>query len=132
MNKQRVWLAALTLAVGCDKPSDPASPKVVVGGVERVLMHKADHYRLFVREPSNALREIELSDGATFVADVPAGEPMWAEYHEYPCVEGHRNEHGSQRFHRPDAVVHLHSGRNIGGGGWDEGKLGSGMTEVVR
>ena len=130
MKTQVLGLAILVLITGCE----PSGTKHLTG-------HIIKPARLFVHDISNTKGHVKLSawvrndeklrpytlDGPIeFVEDVPEGEPIWITINAtwfpafpylYSCEEG--------------TVVHLNSPNDLGGGGWNHGKHGSGMTNVL-
>lgn len=61
-------------------------------------------------------------EGDKIFADVPSGEPMWAEVSTYE---------GQGRGANVRAVIHVHSPSEIDGGEWSHGKGGSGQTKPI-
>ena len=93
--------------------------------VERVFMNSTNSYTLYVRAAGGGIDTVALhmNGPPLIVDDVPAGRPMWALYHagDSSCVAG-----ADDRYE-----IHVHSVRDVDGGGWNHGKGGNGQIEVV-
>jgi hypothetical protein len=99
--------------------------------IVRVLCHKPDQFSVFVMDSDKSLRQ-EVFYQSTFhnprqlakiICDAPIGKSMW--------YEGFRSTSwGSTAWEWVE--IHIHSGSDINGGGWDEGKFGTGQTTVVK
>ncbi|KKW12620.1 MAG: hypothetical protein UY50_C0005G0016 [Parcubacteria group bacterium GW2011_GWA2_49_9] len=80
-------LAVLTLFKTSQLPDEK------IKGVVRVLMHDTSHYTLLIQRKNSAelqMRSIYLRNTTPrFIADVPAGQPMWV------FLKGERREGGS-------------------------------------
>ena len=107
-----------------------SSPKVEnYGDVVRVFWHENTRYSIQIKQ--NGSKDIsvvtfENVDVVKLTADVPENEIM------YVRAVGKRNLFGLG-FKQYDLLeIHIHSEKNIEGGGWNHGKQGSGTTNVVQ
>lgn len=125
MSHIRLFLAAILtilLAAGCGDVLQHYSNKYV--GVKKVFMHENGVYSVFVpSEKGGYIQKGLVKCEATFFEDVPPEEDMRAEE-----VFDRSYWHGFQNSY---CTFHIHSLKEIGGGGWDHGKSGHGQTNVI-
>lgn len=103
-----------------------------IDNVVRVFWHENTKYSVIVRKHGSAeietfvLKESMCGDNprgkVRIVADVPLGNTMWVRYvtnfnWNLDCLEV--------------LEIHVHSEKDIIGGGWNHGKFGSGQTVVI-
>ena len=103
--------------------------EVQINNVVRVFWHESTRYSVQVREPNSVeiktiiLRsEICNNQQARILADVPLGNPMWVRF-----VMDYNWNMDCLRV----LEIHIHSEKDIEGGGWDHGKFERGQTSVV-
>ena len=124
-----VIITSLVL-LGCSERTE----EVRIDNVVRVFWHEGTRYSLQVRKPNSA--EIETiainnnmcggkspRDRIKILADVPLLDSMWVRYTvnfnwNLDCLEA--------------LEIHIHSEKDIDGGGWNHGKFGRGQTSVIR
>lgn len=106
---------------------DPAQHRRI-DNIVRVMMHKPSEYTLYEKR-ENVLVPHFIQGSFTLVADVSPGEPMWVDYY---YVKGKRSTTNAEPIY---ATVHIHSEKDLQGGGWQErvGKFGveKGDTIIV-
>ena len=90
----------------------------------RVFMHSPKRYSVFKMDESKKLEHFVFGSECSFRnfefhCDVPDGEPMWL------------IKHGTENDWHRKVEFHIHSPKEINGGGWDEGKHGHGQTNVI-
>ncbi len=109
------------LTAGCG-PTMHHSNKYV--GVKKLLVHEGGVYSVFVpSEKGGYVQKGLVRCEATFFDDVPQEEDMWAEeVYDLSDMNGLHNAH---------CYFHIHSLKEINGGGWNHGKSGSGQTNVI-
>jgi len=106
--------------------------EVRVDNVVRVFWHEGTLYSFHVREPNSV--EIKLvfthytmcvnqRTYTNILADVPLGNPMWVYY-----IINHNWDRSCLKV----LEIHIHSEKDIEGGGWNHGKFGRGQTSVIR
>jgi hypothetical protein len=104
-----------------------------IDNIVRVFMNvPGSHYTFLIETPgSNEITERQINvtsreDTPTAIAykkDVPADQKMWVELNQWTY-------YGGGNFFT--AVVHISSELDIEGGGWNHGKFGSGINQVVQ
>lgn len=93
-------------------------------GVRKVLVHQVGQYSVFVPGEKGGYVQKELARcKATFFEDVPQEEDMYAEETYYSSTD--------YRLRETYCTFHVHSLKEIGGGGWHHGKFGRGQTNVI-
>lgn len=88
---------------------------------------------MLVETKDNTYRMISLpnwscsleTDIVSFVADVPTNEKMWVEIRA-KCG----SSFSADCFER--MTIHIHTPKEVEGGGWNHGKFGSGNTSVIK
>lgn len=131
----KLWLAIIAcVMVGgfVWKVCGPSSPlhDERINDVTRVLMHETNYYTLEYQVPMSTqiLEKSFYFSSATSeerikrFADVPPGGKMWA------VAKGCRSDYDSAQDRCQSLEIHLHSGQDINGAGWDHGKFGHGET----
>ena len=114
-------LAALALTA-C---SDPLPPDRKVEHVRRVFMHDPEQYSVMVVGDTAEMKLLYLGRcSAKFVTDVPKDSDMWLFMHWTPPSS-------TSGINSCDVVFHIHATEDVNGAGWNHGKFGSGMTNVV-
>lgn len=127
---QRIVIVAWTLClIGCG--GEPRKTTTKYTGITRVFMHTKYYVTVFVPQEDGKIKQISLygnrtgtisdEDGVQFVQDVPPGESMWAE----------TTDHFDGWSSWTETTVHIHSVNDVEGGSWNNGKHGSGTTNVV-
>lgn len=95
--------------------------------VIRVLMHEPSRISILVQDEVTKQVTIEELDkyGRNYeiIADVEDGQPMWA---ELPKI---LNPYKGKEY---TAKIHIRSGEDINGAGWNHGKFGSGTTTIIK
>lgn len=120
-------VVALSGLTGCEEQRVASETQRLEGGL-RILIHERRRYTIFVQAPNGAISVLEFTGcpqgEPTFTADVPIDKPEQIEYRTHTDTKRHLvcNEL---------IAVHLHSVKEIGGGGWDHGKHGRGQTNVI-
>ncbi len=107
-----------------DRPSIYMEPERLE--LEQVMEHESKHYSVKYKAENNELIEINFgrqNNSVKIIADVPEGEPIWGLINRGKTPRGDVHYLGGE--------IHVHSGRDINGGGWDHGKYGSGQTVPV-
>lgn len=109
---------------GCEPESETEHVVLNVVKIEnvvRVFMHKEDDYTLVIQEDNSSIIRFErlYHMNTKIYADVPSNEKMWATY----TITNHGSGKGE---------LHIHSVKEINGAGWNNGKFGSGTTEVIK
>lgn len=134
--KKSKWILVLVAiiviftSVGC---SDGPRENVVIENVVRVLYHEYNRYTFFT-QPGGINSEIfkktvdfgqynNEDEKIHILPDVEAGRKNWVRYGFYIS--------GSGSWTLIDAEIHIHSEKDIEGGGWNHGKFGSGATSVI-
>jgi len=120
-----VVLVGVVGSIAC-KPAEIKETRF--DNIVRVFWHEENRYSVMLSEPTtNRLKIVSFpEDGSNveLIRDVPAGSPMWA--------ESRIKERG---WGGPETIlslrIHIHSEKDIVGGGWNHGKLGRGKTTVV-
>lgn len=114
-----------------DKAEYTHSEDMRLHGVSRVLMHEPGRYTILVEVPENKkVNEYYFSRGSTcqknfpeIFHDVPTDQAMWIQYRKWT--------NGRDQTCTELVAIHVHSGAEINGGGWNHGKFGRGQTTVV-
>lgn len=125
-----LWLVGLLVSVsGCEV--DCSSQFEQYNHVIRVYKHSPDHYSLDLQsDPKDATREVRevnfFGGEIKRFEDVPDGNDVWAKRYRV-CRLNARGEVQAYSI----SEIHLHSVREISGGGWNRGKGGRGQTAVV-
>lgn len=94
--------------------------------LEQVMEHESNHYSVKYKAENNELIEINFgrqNNSVKIIADVPEGEPIWGLLNRAKTPRGRIDYLGGE--------IHVHSGQDINGGGWNHGKYGSGQTVPV-
>lgn len=103
-----------------------------IDDVARVFWHEGHRYSILVETGDNTYRTVSLphypcawgTGAVSVVSDVPTNEKMWVEL---------RVERGSNFsadcFEK--IAIHVHSPKEVEGGGWNHGKFGTGTTSVI-
>lgn len=112
-------------------------PDERIDNVARVLMHEPGYYSILVKEKNNNLVCRSFGQygrvSVKIIADVQSDQPMWAQVFPnlierdstfYPLCNY------SEKYD-PYVEIHIHSGKDIDGAGWDHGKFGRGKTNVI-
>lgn len=124
---QLVAVAAV-LMCGCSSRVEEEQ----IDNVTRVFWHESNRYSFMVQDPATKhMRIISLpgyvcgdSKGIQIVPDVAASQQMRVQstikyvFGNPPCIVSMK--------------IHVRSERDVGGGGWNHGKFGSGQTTVVQ
>jgi len=124
------WLAVVLTGCG-----DPVVHEEKVDNVVRVFWHEHSSYSVMFKDPVTGglhmrsfPKNICLRSGSAGIAihdDIPLGEKMWV----YAKIK--REDFGDISPCIESLDIHIHSERNIEGGGWSHGKFGSGQTAVL-
>ncbi|MBI4991666.1 MAG: hypothetical protein HZB99_00410 [Candidatus Harrisonbacteria bacterium] len=101
-----------------------------VENIVRVLMH--DRYNWTLITEKNDSKELKMeayrcndySDCVHLFKDVSGEEKMWSHVVM-------RDNGINARWRVISLEIHLHSEKNVEGAGWDHGKTGKGMTQVI-
>ena len=98
-----------------------------VENIERIFFHENFRFTYLVRrgnviEPVSLTYFWEKGTKVTYYEDVPPNKSMWA------VVQGKGN---SKDGIITNIEIHLHTVKEVDGGGWNHGKFGSGNTIVV-
>lgn len=110
-----------------NSPSIPLEPERLE--LQQVMEHESDHYSVKYKAENNELITIDFgrlsSEGVSLriIADVPEGESIWALLNRAKTPRGVIHYFGGE--------IHVHSGKDINGGGWNHGKFGRGQTVSV-
>lgn len=102
--------------------------EVKVENIERIFFHENFRFIYLVRKENGDIEPVSLTyfheqkSKLTYYDDVPAGKLMWA------LIKGKGNPKDGIIA---DIKIHMHSVKDIEGGGWNHGKFGSGNTTVV-
>lgn len=106
----------------------PPSEIKRLDGITRVLMHEPGRYTFLIeqdggRVAQRTIGQMPCTNVPELFHDVPAGQPMWAEYHT--------RRSGKRDVCDALLTIHIHSVTDINGAGWNHGKFGSGQTTIV-
>lgn len=115
-------IGIVLLAAGCRR-GEPQEVRIT--NIARIFMHERGHYTFLVRQADGVTLvpvTADCSPNEQFVADVPEGDLSWVTWMEY------RNGHC---VHGAPFTIHLHHASQVLGAGWNHGKFGSGMMQVV-
>lgn len=118
-----LFILFLSLVVGCGGGVVTTTKHYFI---KRVFLHDARHVSFFIQEKGNPEIQhthiyCDYRNEPKFVADVPEGEDMWAEQTVSQSGGGYSTS----------VVVHIHDVSDVEGAGWNHGKHGSGMTQVI-
>lgn len=121
--------AAITSVVflGCSQRIE----EVRINNVVRVFWHENTRYSVQVREPGSVeIKTIRISpqymcseNQLRLLADVPPEKSMWIRY-----VINQNWDSDCLKL----LEIHIHSEKDIEGGGWNHGKFGRGQTSVIK
>ena len=116
--KKLFALVGLLMLSGCGEPQEITYRHVV-----RVMMHEPHRYTVFTKDPESpelSMLQFRYSSSAKvkLIVDVEEGQEMWIKKRE--CM----GELEVLEFH-------IHSPKDIEGGGWSHGKAGRGQTQVI-
>ena len=133
MKKILCLIALITLLSACYKKSDSElsrAPKIkTIENVDRIFLHKPYFYSFQIRERPDSIvavpTEQYTSSNIKIIYDVPKGKLLYIKHSRPSSRCGNAIE---VTF----LEIHAHSPEDIGGGGWDHGKFGSGKTNVVQ
>ncbi len=100
--------------------------------IVRVFWHEQRHYSFYIQKEGSQeinIKEIDVvynyDKSVKIFSDVPAGNKMWAKIKESRGRTGFN-------YYTVYLEIHLHSVKDVEGGGWNHGKFGSGQTQVVQ
>jgi len=119
-----ISLLALCSCEESNKDSGEKSKVTKYSHVEKVFVHEPGRYSILVRcEKDKELVPVIFSRYINYrlFDDVPFEEPMWAIFTEYTIRSAKTS----------DLEIHIHSLKDLNGGGWDHGKEGKGTTNTV-
>jgi hypothetical protein len=133
-------LSFLTISfVGC---STKIVKSTVVSGITRVFMHEPGHFTFIVQNTETKilgqLRVEVYSDQVTMLEDLRDDESVRVEYfcgfhREQPKqCKPIPTDFSNWNLHASQLTIHLHSAKELDGGGWNHGKFGRGQTVVVQ
>ncbi len=124
MRKSLLLLLLLTVLVFLLSCSAPFERKI--DNIARVFWHEGHNYSFYVQQ--EGISEIKIIEfyriwKVKIIADVPADKKMWAH------IKGASG--GCDGLQYEYAEIHIHTAKDISGGGWNHGKFGSGQTHVI-
>jgi hypothetical protein len=91
--------------------------------VERVFMHTVNSYSFLIFDKdTKEIKSVGFGECKKITADVELEKPMWIKVKKTSFRTG-----DDEYF----VEIHIHSVKDINGGGWNRGKFGSGQTSVV-
>jgi hypothetical protein len=138
--KEKLFLATIA-AILLTSCGDKTIKSIIrIENVERVLENERGHYVLYARHDSHYMLDryeicVKPSTDysacyvpAKMVTDVAKNEPMWAEVGLFYESDRVTPENWTNAG---NLIIHLHTAKEINGGGWDHGKFGNGQTTVV-
>ena len=112
-----------------DTPSIAIEPVRI--NLERVLYNECHHYSILWKDENDLGHDLNITLGekgryadVIIKYDVPEGQPIWALVNRGKTPRG-------KIYYTGGGEIHVRSGQNIGGGGWNHGKFGHGQTTVV-
>lgn len=109
--------------MGCVDRQTPVDEKI--DNVVRIFMHSPRQFSVLVESGSNelTLRTLPYLWGEVKIfTDVPRGQKNWVILNGY---------HSTMNGNHLSLELHIHSPKDVEGGGWDHGKSGKGMTQVI-
>jgi len=92
--------------------------------VVQVMEHQLGRFSVKYMEKDGSIGERYAEGDITLIPDVPEGRPMW-------IVERRSKSPNGGIHYFGGTEIHIHSVKDIYGGGWNHGKHGSGQTNVV-
>jgi len=110
--------------------------------IESVMKHKMlrsgiAHYSIGYKTTDNQIVDYDLfyavklgtaalivDDEIKVIADVPNGQPMWVKINWAKAPWG-------KIIRTTGTEIHIHSGKDINGAGWNHDKFGSGQTSTI-
>jgi hypothetical protein len=90
-----------------------------ISGITRIMMNEPRKYTYFLSKVSKP-QVLQMGDLPDILYDAPKESGMWI---DYICQKRRDGRVDSCRY-----VIHLHSIKELEGGGWDHGKFGQGQT----
>ena len=104
--------------VGC---APDKNYSIKIEGIKSISQHEVTYYSVIVADQKGGFESISLERcKATFLIDIPPEKDMWVE-ETYVLSSAH----GLQNSH---CVFHIHSLKEINGGGWNHGKFALMLT----
>ncbi|MDP3792528.1 MAG: hypothetical protein Q8Q89_02245 [bacterium] len=128
---------------GCEERTrENTNPEsTVVSGITRILMHETNSFTFLVeRADTHKVGQLRIyASKTTLFSDLKEDEPIRVEYR---CRSSSRNEYYQCKSipadfsiwstHPAELTIHLHSTKEVDGGGWNHGKFGQGSTTVIQ
>ncbi len=133
-NKHKAFIVPLTCLalfivplILCGCSGETTTTTTTIRPITRVFLHTRTHVSFMVpEEDSKEIKNVHVYCGyhgkVTFVADVEAGDTMWAKKTIVRDRDGVKTT---------SIEIHIHSEKSVEGAGWNRGKHGSGRTIVV-
>ena len=125
-------LGTAILFIGCFfQPERIEEEKI--DNVVRVFWHEGNNFSVMVKPSgTNRLKLIRFPEyhcdtdapGVRIFTDVESDKPMW--------VSSKVGFGGSVKWCVYFVDIHIHSEKDVDGGGWNHGKFGSGQTSVIQ
>jgi len=116
--RKSVLIISLLFTVGCAQHK--TGERTVE--VQRVFMHNPGVYSGMYVDSEKNVRVIGGYGATTLIIDIPEDRPMW--------VKETKFSDGIDSYWKYE--FHVHSIKEVDGGGWNHGKFGSGQTSVVK
>ncbi len=109
------------LLVGCSREHH----LIKIEGIKEISQHEVDRYSILIPNQKGGYEtKLLVRCEAEFYEDVLPEKDMWVE-------EAYVTESSSTSGFDGHCIFHVHSLKELNGGGWNHGKFGSGQTTII-
>ena len=104
--------------------------KMRVDNVMRIFMHERDYFSFMVEEDNSEIKIMTYKALDTrIIRDVPLNKKDWLNLEK--CEGALDNWPKKADLNCKKMEIHIHSEKEVEGGGWNHGKGGKGTTQVI-